>query len=183
MFLSLGCNLVLWYQLKWELLWDERCSNLMPATSMALKPSEELQTGVEARWTEWKRFNRLRRGEGRSKEFSRDGDTWMTAVVWTVNVGLSLKQCSTSECPLLEQICTARDHTAHNDTAYKCVQHWLNHIWCLVDLIRTTKWKVRDILLCFRIPDCGEKKPTWWSRVWWPTWKIGLTWCHMKTLN
>ena len=31
-------------------------------------------------------------------------------------------------CPLLEQVCTAEDLAAYNDTAQKCVQHWLNSI-------------------------------------------------------
>ena len=32
------------------------------------------------------------------------------------------------ECPLLEQTCTARDLAYYYDTAYKCVQNWLNRI-------------------------------------------------------
>ena len=32
------------------------------------------------------------------------------------------------QCPLLEQVCTAEDLAAYNDTAQKCVQHWLNSI-------------------------------------------------------
>ena len=30
-----------------------------------------------------------------------------------------------------------------------------------------TKWKFWDILLCFPVSDCGKRKPTWRSPVWW----------------
>ena len=32
------------------------------------------------------------------------------------------------QCPLLEQVCTAEDLAAYNDTAQICIQHWLNSI-------------------------------------------------------
>ena len=45
------------------------------------------------------------------------------------------KQCSTylNVLYILEQTCTVGDLAACNDTAYKCVQHWLNRIWCFVE--------------------------------------------------
>ena len=110
-------------------MWDERCSHLMPATSMALKPSEELPTGAETRWIEWKCLNRLRTGVGRSKEFLQ---RW-----GYLGDSSDLKcECGTEpqtmqhllECPLLEQTCITRDLADYNDTAHKCVQHWLNRI-------------------------------------------------------
>ena len=84
----------------------------MQATSMALKPSEELPTGAEARWTEWKCLNRLRTGVGLSKEFLQ---RWGYLDDSNLNC-----ECGTEpeamqhllECPLLEQICTARDLAA-----------------------------------------------------------------------
>ena len=40
------------------------------------------------------------------------------------------------KCPLLEQECTTEDLAAYNDTAQKCVQIWLNCVWCFVDSLR-----------------------------------------------
>ena len=45
-------------------MWDERCSSLMPATQMTIKNSEEVPTGAETRWTELKCRNCFRMGVG-----------------------------------------------------------------------------------------------------------------------
>ena len=40
------------------------------------------------------------------------------------------------KCPILEQECTAEDLAAYNNTAQKCIQLWLNCVWCFVDSLR-----------------------------------------------
>ena len=50
-------------------MWGERCSSLMPATSIALRSSEELPIGAETRSKQLNLPNGLRTGVGHSKVF------------------------------------------------------------------------------------------------------------------
>ena len=113
-------------------LWEERISTHPTATSMALKPQEELPPGADTKWTEWKCLNRLRTGVGRSKVSLQKWGYLDTAedVICDCRTAPQTMQ-HLLQCPVLEQVCTADDLAVYNENAQKCVQQWLEYIWCL----------------------------------------------------
>ena len=110
-------------------MWEERLSDLSPVSPMALNPCEELPAGAEHMWTELGCLNRLGNGIGHCKVllhkwgYLKDNQD----LNWDCGSELHTMQ-HLLQCPLLEQVCTAEDLTAYNDTAQKCVHHWLNSI-------------------------------------------------------
>ena len=75
-------------------LWEKRISTHPTATSMALKPQEELPPGADTKWTEWKCLNRLRTGVGRSKVSLQKWGYLDTAEDVTCDCRTALRPCS-----------------------------------------------------------------------------------------
>ena len=106
-------------------IWKERLSH-HPST-MKVPVSEDLPSGANSGWTEWKTLNRLRSGVGRCKVnlnkwgYRTSGDT--TCDCGTDQQTMDHLLC----CPLLEQKCTSDDLASYNENAKKCVQLWLKH--------------------------------------------------------
>ena len=110
-------------------MWEERLSDLSPVSPMALNPSEELPAGAERMWTEWKCLNRLRTGIERCKALLHKWGCLKDNQDLNCECGSEPHTMQhLLQCPLLEQVCTAKDLAAYNDTAQNCVRHWLNSI-------------------------------------------------------
>ena len=107
-------------------MWEESFSSVPP---MGINPREELPAGAECKWTEWKCLNRLRTGIGRCKVLLHKWGYLQDNQDLNCDCGSEPQTMEhLLQCPLLEQACTAEDLAAYNDTAHKCVQHYLNII-------------------------------------------------------
>ena len=109
-------------------IWKERLSH-HPST-MKVPVSEDLPSGENSDWTEWKTRNRLRTGVGRSKEIWPSGDIrrvethpvisawtnkhWTTccaALYWTINAHLMTWQATMRmQRHVFSSGCNTRDH-------------------------------------------------------------------------
>ena len=124
-------------------LWEERFADFSPVSPKAINHCGEFPAGAGRMWTEWKCLNRLRTGIGRCKVLLHKWGYLKDSQDLNCECGSKLHTMHhLIQCPLLEQVSTTEDCTVQ-----KCVQHWLNSIYCFFDLIRKRrdeqKWKER----------------------------------------
>ena len=129
-------------------LWEERISTHPTATSMALKPQEELPPGADTKWTEWKCLNRLRTGVGCSKVSLQKWGYLDTAEDVTCDCRTAPQTMQhLLQCPVLEQVCTADDLAVYNENAQKCVQQWLDRALISTRISESIRAVIRAIPL------------------------------------
>ena len=104
-------------------LWMEKLENDPPPTDIGIPPAEDLPSGSEAPWIQWKTLNRLRTRTGWSKA---------ALVRWGYKTGPTTCECGESGhtiehclvCPQLPNPCSSQDIAEFNKNAKKCVKKW-----------------------------------------------------------
>ena len=89
---------------------------------------EDLATGHDSPWLNWRCLNRLRTGYTCSKEQRKKWGyfNWDT----TCECGLATENTSHMlQCTLLAQPCTMDDLLEFNDTAQACIERWKKIVW------------------------------------------------------
>ena len=108
-------------------MWDERLAGEAHPLELGILPKEELPSGSDSTWAEWKCLNCLRTGVGRTKT---------TLNQWCYTSGQTTCECGTEpqtadhilRCPLLKEPCTTADLAAYNMQAKQCVKQWIDTV-------------------------------------------------------
>ena len=104
-------------------LWKQRLANLPTSTAMSIQVKEELPSGADLSWPEWKCLNRLRSGTGRCRVTLKKWGYLNSDDITCVCGSEPQTMKHLLRCPLLEQACDELDLAESNDTAKDCVQH------------------------------------------------------------